>query len=212
MSAEVPVEVGVAQALVEKARQHVEGQLAGGWARADRKAFAALRTLLDQGPAARIDLSVYLAQMAPAAVLGGDASKGGEAIPNAGFLKMRSALLEAGLAEQQAESGALLEGCEFCPARLEASLDSWLTAGEYRGRENSPLTEIARIISRTVAESGSAPEEGLQTRLGLLIPVIASVHIWRAVHDASVDVQAQVGWCLPCNEPTGSSENIPSDA
>jgi len=192
MSIPEPTAVVKAKALVHGARRHVKDQLdaAANKGSIDLRLLGAVKSIIDQGAVARRDLAECLAQLSPAATLGLGTS-GEHQSP--GLSKLQSALIEAALAEQQTQAGEMLEGTLFCPVLLEESLDNWLRAGEYRGRENSPLTEIARLV----AQSSGSPEESLQTRLGLLVPITAAVHIWRAVHLADMDEQLKLGWIQP---------------
>lgn len=61
------------------------------------------------------------------------------------------------------------------PDKVQATLMDWLQLGAWRQREQSPLTEIGRMIER----SSDTVEDAVATRLGLLVPFWSSLVLWR---------------------------------
>lgn len=106
--------------------------------------------------------------------------------------KLRSAVIEAGLAEQLNVDGSMRQGRVFSAEKLEQSLDDWMRAGRHRGAEfdSSPLSVIDALISKQSTE----PQDGLNIRCGLLIPVVMAIHIWRTVEQYPDDVAQKIGW------------------
>jgi len=61
------------------------------------------------------------------------------------------------------------------PDKVQAALVDWLQLGAWRKREQSPLTEIGRMVER----SSDTAEDAVATRLGLLVPFWSSLVLWR---------------------------------
>jgi len=61
------------------------------------------------------------------------------------------------------------------PDKVQAALVDWLALGAWRRHEQSPLTEIGRMVER----SSETAEDAVATRLGLLVPFWSSLALWR---------------------------------
>lgn len=108
------------------------------------------------------------------------------------MIKLRSAVIEAGLAEQMNADRSLREGTTFSAQQLEKSLDEWVRSGQHRpGQDNSPLSQIDKMIIR----DSCTPEDGLHSRYGLYVPVVMALHIWRVLEDCDAELAEKVGWC-----------------
>lgn len=107
--------------------------------------------------------------------------------------KLRAAVVQAALEEQQNTDKTFLVGSTFNAVKLEESLDSWLYSGQYRGAglDESPLSQISKIMDK----QGMNGEELMATRFGILIPVIVAIHIWRILEEYPEDQAMKVGWC-----------------
>lgn len=108
------------------------------------------------------------------------------------LLKLRAAVLEAGLVEQMTPDLRVRDGDALCAKRLEHSLDEWVRAGRHRGAEfdDAPLSLIAKTIEATEAST----EGQMMTRFGLVMPVLMAVHIWRSLQELSDSEAVAAGW------------------
>ena len=95
-------------------------------------------------------------------------------------VKLTSLIVQSGLAEQQNFDHSLREGAEFCPAKLEATLDDWIYRGSHRqGAEDSPLSKIARFLDKNGLSD--SPEKMCEYRFRLAAPCTANLRIWRII-------------------------------
>jgi hypothetical protein len=189
-----------AAAAIAMARANVAAMLSteDAWRRIDREQLDKLYCHAWEAPNARA-LADFLADMVPNEFLQSNNSpipSDGEAIRKSVAFdiksrKLFSAVIEAGLAEQQGVDGNLLVGSSFNAQALETLLDEWLRAGQYRGAfDGSPLSEIDKMVSRHAEGAGDA----IQTRLGLLVPVATAIHIWRLCESLPPDHAQRLGW------------------
>lgn len=89
---------------------------------------------------------------------------------------LSSAVLEAALAEQeptQTEAASLAEA-HFDPIKLQSTLKTWIALGGWRAETGTPLTEIGRMIERSV----EGVDDAVATRLGLVVPFWSSLALW----------------------------------
>lgn len=86
-------------------------------------------------------------------------------------------VVQAGLAEQQnADCTLRADRGRFDANALEQALDDWVLYGRHRrASEDAPLSQIATIIDM----SQHSAETSCQTRLGCVIPVVVSIHVWK---------------------------------
>lgn len=189
--------------LVGTARKNQSAMLSAqeGWKRFDKESVSTLHLHAAQKPNAPA-LAEFLCRMTPAefmqAELGRKPLTGQSASQSMAadlrMLRLRTYVIEAALAEQQdAFTGEVRDGGAFSAAKLEATLDDWLRAGRHRGAEfdDAPLSRI----DATLSTQATSPEEPLQIRLGLLIPVVNAIHIWRVLEEFAPAVAEDLGWC-----------------
>lgn len=185
---------------IATARKNVAAMLGSqeAWRRIDAEQLAKLHWHARKSPNARA-LADFLAEMVPAeflqsagrpaAIEGEDAKKNLSSDVKA--RKLFSAVIEAGLAEQQSAEGKLLVGSAFSAQALERVLDAWLAAGQHRGPcDGSPLSEIDKMLSRYTQSA----EEVVQTRLGLMVPVTTAIHIWRLCESLPPEDAQRMEW------------------
>lgn len=108
------------------------------------------------------------------------------------LFKMRQAVLESALVEQLCFNKTFRKGEAFSAAACEAALDDWVRAGRHRGAafEDAPLSQIAMLVESTVHDA----QAQVETRLGLVVPVLAAVHIWRSLEEMPTEKTQTVGW------------------
>lgn len=193
-----------ATTLIENARKTVKTTLDGkkGWSQLSIDSIQRLRELAVTQPRSQ-QLAELLAEMTPrdSEMWVSMAKIGLVAKPqsldlgaDARMRLLRTAVLDAGLSEQLDADGQLLgNGAEgFSAATLEASLDDWCIHGQHRSSapDAAQLTQIDIMISKSCPSA----EDALHTRLGLLGPVIAAIHIWRLL-DTAPEIEAhRLGW------------------
>lgn len=182
-----------AQKSIDDARHNLRQMLDGpeGTSRFNSESVSALfQCAVVQPDAAK--LADLLCALVPSQFNQTLAANGGQDNPR--MLKMRSAILEAGLEEQLRADRSFRQGSAFDAQLLEATLDDWLRAGRHRGAafDEVPLSKIDTLIASTV----TAPEDCLRTRMGLLVPLVVNIHIWRALQALAPADAEKIGWCL----------------
>lgn len=145
--------------------------------------------------------ALLLARVSPAAIMGLDAdAQPGFAAPDASDavrerkITLYAAILEAGLSEQVLANGSVLGGGPLSAVALEATFDDWMIRGRHRpGFDAGELAKIDNVISRT-AQGPLSSLDILQTRFGVLLPVLANVHLWRILEAMPPEISARLGW------------------
>lgn len=199
---------------IADARKSLRAMLSApeAWQRFCSDKVRALRLHAVEAPSARA-LSDFLCEMVPAEFMrpGGvpaTAQAAAQAIAaDLRMLKLRSAVIEAGLVEQLRADGSFAQGQAFSAEQLERSLDDWLRAGRHRGAafDSAPLSEIDRMITR----HAQAAEDGLHTRYGLVFPVAMAIHIWRELEQAPPELAQKVGWAGPLEGKGDAAGPVP---
>lgn len=180
-------------------------------ARLNRSSVHSLYKLAVQEPSS-IKLASLLVELVPSSVMGFDGGKSFSPVSapiGARMMKLCAALLEAGLAEQLHADGTFRTGNALKASALEYTLDDWLERGRYRqGFEDAPLSRIDQMIAMNGATHVDQAEL-IETRFGLLVPVIANIHLWHLLENLSPAQGRDVGWC---DQNTQHPEQPPVDS
>lgn len=162
--------------------------------------------------------ATLLARVSPSAVMGLDSDAQPDYLaPDATDAALArkftlyAALLEAGLSEQTSTRGEAGGDSPLSAAALEATFDDWMIRGRHRpGFDGGELAKIDRLI----AHSASGPLSDmslLQTRFGLLLPVLANVHLWRILEAMPPAISAKLGWCAVDVQSSAPSSSAAAD-
>lgn len=218
MSGAIPDALAKAQntttSLVEKARKSIREMLLTpeGWKKFDRHVVEMLRIHAVEMPDSRA-LAEFLSKLTPSEFIKAEVAGKGvnaldashELVKEARMIQIRATVIEAGLAEQMNADHSLRNASSFRAEALEKSLDEWLVRGHHRGAEyeTAPLT----LISQQIASFGTnGPVQQLESRFGLLIPIISTLHIWRTLEEFPAQIADQLGWVAKgAREPDAKS-------